>query len=72
MTLAVSVTEFCHSHSISRTTFYELVKRGEAPRFMKVGTRTLISAEAAAEWRRRMESRGIERAPGVVVESPTT
>jgi hypothetical protein len=36
--------------------FYNLLKRGDGPAIMKVGRRTLISAEAAAEWRRRMEA----------------
>ena len=32
--------------------FYKLKKQGEGPREMKVGARTLITLEAAAEWRR--------------------
>ncbi|WP_212566890.1 hypothetical protein [Aromatoleum tolulyticum] len=35
--------------------FYKLMKSGHGPRIMKVGTRTLISVEAAADWRRQME-----------------
>ena len=50
-----TIPQFCDSHNISRTHFYELVKRGQGPRLMKVGRRTLISQEAAAEWRKRME-----------------
>lgn len=50
-----SVPEFCASHSISRGHFYRLMKDGMAPAIIKVGKRTLISAEAAADWRRRME-----------------
>jgi predicted DNA-binding transcriptional regulator AlpA len=53
---AYSVDEFCNSHRISRTNFYRLKRRGEAPQTMKVGARTLISREAAARWRLRMES----------------
>jgi hypothetical protein len=52
---AQSVDEFCQSHRISRGTFYNLLKDGNGPRVMKVGGRTLISTEAAADWRRRME-----------------
>lgn len=55
MNLAFTVDEFCNAHRISRATFYEHLKRGEGPTIMKVGHRTLVSAEAAAEWRRRME-----------------
>jgi predicted DNA-binding transcriptional regulator AlpA len=51
-----TVDQFCASHHIGRTHLYELLKRGQAPRLMKVGRRTLISREAAAEWRRAMEA----------------
>jgi predicted DNA-binding transcriptional regulator AlpA len=52
---AFSVDEFCAAHGISRAMFYKLGKERKAPRLMKVGTRTLISEEAAADWRRQME-----------------
>lgn len=60
--VANPVNEFCREHGISRGHFYNLLKRGEGPTIMKVGRRTLISAEAATEWRRRMEVLG--DAPG--------
>lgn len=53
---AYTVTDFCADHYISRSFLYELIKDGRAPRLMKIGRRTLISAEAAAEWRKRMEA----------------
>ena len=53
--LAFSIAEFCRRHGISRGHFYNLWKTGDAPVVMRVGRRTLISAEAAALWRRRME-----------------
>jgi len=53
--LAFSIPEFCRRHGISRAHFYNLFKSGHGPAVMRVGRRTLISAEAAAEWRRRME-----------------
>jgi predicted DNA-binding transcriptional regulator AlpA len=52
----VTIPQFCDAHNISRTHFYELIKQGKAPRRMKVGRRTLISAEAACDWRRAMEA----------------
>ena len=52
---AYSVTQFCAVHSISRAMFYVLRKQGKGPRTMKVGRRTLISKEAAREWRARIE-----------------
>lgn len=51
---AYSVEQFCHAHSISRALFYQLLKAGKGPRCMHVGTRRLISEEAAREWRERM------------------
>jgi predicted DNA-binding transcriptional regulator AlpA len=53
--IATSVAGFCRNHGISRAHFYNLIKRGQGPVVLKVGRRTLISAEAAAAWRRRME-----------------
>ena len=49
--LAFSVEEFCKAHGISIGFFYTLLKEGRAPEIMKLGTRTLISHEAAARWR---------------------
>ena len=52
---AYSVAEFCNQHCISRAHFYALRRDGRGPRIMKAGNRTLISHEAAEDWRRRME-----------------
>jgi hypothetical protein len=52
---AFSVEQFCKRHDISRAYVYLLWRRGEGPRFMQVGTRRLISKEAAADWRRANE-----------------
>lgn len=53
---AYSVAEFCAAHGITKVTFYKSMKEGSGPRIMKVGTRTLISAEAASDWRRQCEA----------------
>jgi predicted DNA-binding transcriptional regulator AlpA len=53
---AFSVDEFCADHGISRATFYNIRSAGRGPAEMKIGTRTLISVEAAEAWRRRMEA----------------
>jgi len=55
MPLVFSVNEFCKAHRISRASFYKLLKAGNGPAIMKVGKGTLVSAEAAAEWRKRMQ-----------------
>jgi len=50
-----SVADFCADNGISRSLFYRLVQEGRGPRLTKVGRRTLISSDAAAEWRARLE-----------------
>jgi predicted DNA-binding transcriptional regulator AlpA len=50
-----SVDEFCVAHNISRAFLYKLWNDGRGPRAMSVGSRKLISHEAAAEWRRSCE-----------------
>jgi len=62
--LAFSIPEFCRRHGISRAHFYNLSKSGHGPAVMRVGRRTLISAEAAAQWRRRMEQVAREAVAG--------
>ncbi|MDI2076510.1 hypothetical protein ABIF68_010402 [Bradyrhizobium japonicum] len=58
--LAMSIQQFCFAHNISEDFYYKLKRKGEEPREMKVGRRTLISHEAATEWRRRREAIGGE------------
>ena len=53
---AFSIDEFCSTHRISRALFYLLQRDGDGPRLMRVRGRTLVTAEAAADWRNRMES----------------
>ena len=53
---AYTVDGFCRAHGIGRTTFYKLKKEGLGPRTMRVMGKVLVSHEAAAEWRRLMES----------------
>lgn len=53
--LGYSIPEFCDLHSISRAMFYKLAKSGAGPDVIKIGARTIVSAEAAARWRERME-----------------
>jgi predicted DNA-binding transcriptional regulator AlpA len=50
-----SIPAFCSDNGISRSLLYRLVKEGRGPRLTKISRRTLISAEAAEQWRRRME-----------------
>jgi predicted DNA-binding transcriptional regulator AlpA len=49
-----TVPEFCESHRISKSFIYKLWKLGRGPRITRLGTRRLISEEAAAAWRDAM------------------
>jgi hypothetical protein len=53
--LAFSIGEFCAAHRISTDFYFKLARQGLGPTIMKVGGRTLISQEAAADWRRARE-----------------
>jgi hypothetical protein len=53
---AYSVDEFCSRHRISVQLFYK--NRQQMPRTFRIGTRVLISKEAAAAWRRQREQAG--------------
>jgi hypothetical protein len=53
---AYSIHEFCARHRISPQLFYKLKPLGLMPVTFKVGTRVLISREAAAAWRREREN----------------
>jgi hypothetical protein len=52
---AFTVDEFCTSHRLSRSALYRAWREGIGPRFFRNGSRILISAEAAAAWRRERE-----------------
>ena len=54
---AYSVGEFCARHRISQQLFYKLKPQGLMPVTFNVGTRVLISREAAEAWRRDKQKR---------------
>ena len=53
--LAFSIAEFAELHGFSIDSYFRLARAGLGPRTMKIGTRTLISTEAAEAWRRERE-----------------
>lgn len=53
---AYSLAEFCRRHGISLQLYYKLVTQGLAPVTFRVGTRVLVSKEAAAAWRAEREA----------------
>lgn len=54
--LIYDVASFCRAHRISRAHFYNLLKDRRGPRVMKIGRRTLITEEAAQQWREGMSA----------------
>jgi excisionase family DNA binding protein len=46
---ALSVDDFCKSYSVGKTTAYEEINSGRL-RAVKVGRRTLIPEQSAADW----------------------
>jgi hypothetical protein len=62
---ALSVAKFCEAHDLSIPFFYKLKAKGEGPDTFKAGSRTLISDEAAARWRRAREraARNLRKQP---------
>ena len=49
-----TIPQFVEAHNISRSTLYNEIKSGRL-RIMKVGTKTLISDEAAANWQEQVQ-----------------
>jgi hypothetical protein len=52
----LSLREFCARNRISRSTWFKMRREGCAPRVMKFGNLTRITAEAERDWRAQMEA----------------
>jgi len=52
---AYTISEFCSHFRLSPEMYFKLKRDGRGPREMQVGRRRMISAEAAARWRRQRE-----------------
>jgi hypothetical protein len=55
-----TVAEFCTAHKVSRSRLYKEWNEGTGPRVLRVGTKILITKEAAADWRRSRESEPVK------------
>src|SRR6202035_4491100 len=69
--LAFSIKQFCELHGISLDFYFKLQRRGLGPKVMRVGARTLISQESAAEWRGACEQAPLRGAEPPVTPSAT-
>ena len=54
--LNYSIAAFCAAHDLSEGMYFKIRKQGLGPREMRVGSRVLITQEAAAAWRREREA----------------
>jgi hypothetical protein len=54
---AYTISEFTQTHSMSMSTFYKDQRAGRGPDVIFVGNKSLVTEEAAAEWRQRMAAR---------------
>ena len=52
---ALTIHEFCAAFRLSRSKLYELWAVGAGPRKMQIGSKVLISLEAAMDWSRSVE-----------------
>ena len=67
--LAMSIAEFCRLHGFSVDQYFKMQREGWGPTTMKVGSRTLISHEAAEKWRREREVAAKDDAAKKVAEA---
>jgi hypothetical protein len=66
---AFGIPEFCRRHHISQSFYFKLQALGLGPAIMKVGSRVLISKEAAAAWRRKRERAAAAEAASIRSEA---
>ena len=54
--LAYTIPQFCNAHQISVGLYFKLKAQGRAPRLMKLGRRSLITAQEIARWQAERQS----------------
>jgi predicted DNA-binding transcriptional regulator AlpA len=65
---AYTINEFCARNRISRPFLYRLFSAGLGPRVFRLGSRVLITREAAREWRAAREAATVQ--PNEATSSP--
>jgi hypothetical protein len=58
---AYSIREFCAAHRLSESMYFKLRNQGLGPDEMSIGSRRIISVEAAERWRRAREADLLQR-----------
>jgi hypothetical protein len=54
---AFTIDEFCKTHRVSPSAFYEMQRRGEGPEINDAAGRHIITVESAARWRERSRNK---------------
>jgi predicted DNA-binding transcriptional regulator AlpA len=64
--LTFTVAEFCRQVRISRKTFYEIQKRGEGPKLIRLGRRVYVAQETARTWVKEREALSVRSKNGLL------
>jgi hypothetical protein len=56
-----TIKEFCDRYRIATSFYFKLQKQGRGPRTMRLGSKVLISAQAASEWAAAIEAESAEQ-----------
>lgn len=65
-----SIHEFCVNEGISKSMYHKIVRLGKGPQFMKIGRRTIITADAINEWRKKMEGASLKKEENIIIKKP--
>jgi hypothetical protein len=65
----MSIRQFCQKFQMSRSSFYNLLRKGEGPDLVRPNGRQRISYEAARKWRQRHEQAASEASEHEASES---
>jgi hypothetical protein len=57
-----TIKKFCERYEIAPSFFFKLQRQGKAPRTLRVGSKVLITSQAAADWIAAREAETAEQA----------
>jgi hypothetical protein len=58
---SLTIAQFCAAHNMCRASYYNLARCGSGPATIKIGRKTIITLEAVAAWRKKMEASAAEK-----------
>jgi hypothetical protein len=56
-----TIKKFCDRYEIATSFYFKLQKQGKGPRTMRIGSKVLISAQAARDWVSEREAETAEQ-----------